>query len=139
MYSLHPHFQILYSLRNIDEVRLKRAEDRQKQKEKCSNVQIFTGATFPHVGARVHYYIRENTVNDATNTDNTNIDCDDEAFENMPDNGKEPVSNNSEPYIPLPLLFDDYQWPKPLDEILTFAETKPACLWVNHCICMPLI
>ena len=139
MYSLHPHFQILYSLRNIDEVRLKRAEDRQKQKEKCSNVQIFTGATFPHVGTRVHYYIRENTVNDTTNTDNTNIDCDDEAFENMPDNGKEPVSNNPEPYNPLPLLFDYYQWPKPLDEILTFAETKPACLWLNHCICMPLI
>ena len=69
---------------NIDEVRLKRAEDRQKQKEKCSNVQIFTGDTFPHVGTRVHYYIRENTVNDATNTHNTNIDCDDEAFENMP-------------------------------------------------------
>ena len=109
---------------NIDDVRLKRAEDRQKQREKCSNVQIFTGDTFPHVGTRDHYYIREKTVNDATNTDNNNIDCDDEAFENMPDNGKEPVSNNPEPYKPLPLLFDDYKWPKPLDEILTFAETK---------------
>ena len=109
---------------NIDDVRLKRAEDRQKQREKCSNVQIFTGDTFPHVGTRDHYYIREKTVNDATNTDNTNIDCDDEAFENMPDNGKEPVSDNPEPYKPLPLLFDDYKWPKPLDEILTFAETK---------------
>ena len=57
----------------------------EKQREKCSNVQIFTGDTFPHVGTRVHYYIREKTVNDATNTDNTNIDCDDEAFENIPD------------------------------------------------------
>ena len=81
MYSLHPHFQILYSLRNIDEVRLKRAEDRQKQKEKCSNVQIFTGVALPHADARVHYYIKENTGNDETNTENTNIDCDDEAFE----------------------------------------------------------
>ena len=45
---------------------------------------MFTGDTFPHVGTRDHYYIREKTVNDATNTDNTNIDCDDEAFENMP-------------------------------------------------------
>ena len=52
------------------------------------------------------------------------MDYDDEAFENMPDNGKEPVSNNPEPYTPLPFLFDDYQWPKTLDEILTFAETK---------------
>ena len=85
---------------------------------------MFSGITFPHVDARVHYYIRENTVNDATNTDNTNIDCDDEAFENMPDDGEEPVSDITEPYNPLPLLFDDYKWPKPLDEILTFAETK---------------
>ena len=72
---------------NIDDVRLKRAEDRQKQREKCSNVQIFTGDTFPHVGTRDHYYIREKTVNDATNTDNTNIDYD-EAFENMHDYGQ---------------------------------------------------
>ena len=35
----------------------------------------------PHAGARVHYYIKENTGNDETNTENTNIDCDDEAFE----------------------------------------------------------
>ncbi|MDD6842643.1 MAG: hypothetical protein PUD67_02835, partial [Prevotellaceae bacterium] len=39
--------------------------------EKCSNVQIFTGATFPHPGTRVHYYIRENPANDAINTENT--------------------------------------------------------------------
>ncbi|MDD6976995.1 MAG: DUF3987 domain-containing protein [Prevotellaceae bacterium] len=52
------------------------------------------------------------------------MNYDDEAFENMPDNGEEPVSDISEPYKPLPLLFDDYQWPKPLDEILTYAETK---------------
>ena len=70
---------------NIDEVRLKRAEERRKQREKLANLQTCTGDTFPRGGACVHYYIRENTVNDATNTDNTNIDCDDEAFENIPD------------------------------------------------------
>ena len=41
---------------NIDEVRLKRAEERRKQREKCSNVQMFTGITFPHVGARTLLY-----------------------------------------------------------------------------------
>ena len=70
---------------NIYEVRLKRAEERRKQREKLANLQTCTGGTFPRGGACVHYYIRENTVNDATNTDNTNIDCDDEAFENIPD------------------------------------------------------
>ena len=35
----------------------------------------------PHADARVHYYIKENTGNDETNTENTNIDCDDKAFE----------------------------------------------------------
>ena len=53
----------------------------EKQREKCSNVQIFTGVSLPHADARVHYYIKENTGNDETNTENTNIDCDDEAFE----------------------------------------------------------
>ena len=53
----------------------------QKQREKCSNVQIFTGVSLPHAGTRVHYYIKENTGNDETNTENTNIDCNDEAFE----------------------------------------------------------
>ena len=43
----------------------------EKQREKCSNVQIFTGDTFPHPGTRVHYYIRENPANDAINTENT--------------------------------------------------------------------
>ncbi|MCI6460904.1 MAG: YfjI family protein [Prevotella sp.] len=109
---------------NIDEVRLKRAEERRKQREKNSKIQYFTGDTFPQVGARVHYNNRENAPYGATNTRNANIDYDDEAFENMPDDGEEPVSNNSEPYKPLPFLFDDYQWPKPLDEILTYAETK---------------
>ena len=37
---------------NIDEVRLKRAEERIKQREKCSNVQMCSGITFPHVSAR---------------------------------------------------------------------------------------
>ena len=109
---------------NIDEVRLKRAEERRKQREKLANLQTCTGGTFPRGGACVHYYNRENTINNATNTRNANMNYDDEAFENMPDNGEEPVSDISEPYKPLPLLFDDYQWPKPLDEILTFAETK---------------
>ena len=40
---------------NIYEVRLKRAEERIKQIEKCSNVQMFSGITFPHVGARTYY------------------------------------------------------------------------------------
>ena len=44
---------------NIDEVRLKRAEERRKQREKLANLQTCTGATFPHV-RRVHYYNREN-------------------------------------------------------------------------------
>ena len=109
---------------NIDEVRLKRAEERRKQREKLANLQTCTGGTFPRGGACVHYYNRENTINNATNTRNANMNYDDEAFENMPDNGEEPVSDISEPYKPLPLLFDDYKWPKPLDEILTFAETK---------------
>ena len=43
----------------------------EKQREKCSNVQIFTGATFPHPGTRVHYYIRENPASDTINTENT--------------------------------------------------------------------
>ena len=34
----------------------KRAEERRKQREKCSNVQMFTGITFPHVGARTLLY-----------------------------------------------------------------------------------
>ena len=34
---------------NIDEVRLKRAEERRKQREKLANLQ---GATFPQGGAR---------------------------------------------------------------------------------------
>ena len=37
---------------NIDEVRLIRAKERRKQREKCSNVQMFSGITFSHVGAR---------------------------------------------------------------------------------------
>ena len=39
---------------NIDEVRLKRAEERRKQREKCANVQMCSGAIFPHTGAHVH-------------------------------------------------------------------------------------
>ena len=109
---------------NIDEVRLIRAEERRKEREKNAKMQKCTGATFPRGGACVHYYNRENTVNNATNTRNANMDYDDEAFENMPDDGEEPVSDRAEPYNPLPLLFDDYKWPKPLDEILTYAETK---------------
>ena len=50
-------------------------------------MQKCTGITFLHVG-RVHYYIRDNTPNGDTNTDNTNIDYDDEAFKNMHDNGR---------------------------------------------------
>ena len=109
---------------NIDEVRLKRAEERRKEREKNAKMQYCSGITFPQAGERVHYYNRENAPNGATNTRNANIDYDDEAFENMPDDGEEPVSDISEPYKPLPLLFDDYKWPKPLDEILTYAETK---------------
>ena len=44
---------------NIDEVRLKRAEERRKQREKCSNVQMFSGTTSSHVGARTLLYNRE--------------------------------------------------------------------------------
>ena len=71
-------------------------------------MQTCTGITFPQ-GVRVHYYNRENAHNGATNTRNANIDYDDEAFENMPDDGEEPVSDITEPYKPLPLLFDDYR------------------------------
>ena len=49
--------------------------------------KMFSGPLF-HMQARVHYYIRDNTPNGDTNTDNTNIDYDDEAFENIPDDGK---------------------------------------------------
>ena len=42
-------------------------------------MQNCSGITFLHVG-RVHYYIRDNTPNGDTNTDNTNIDYDDEAI-----------------------------------------------------------
>ena len=59
---------------NIDEVRLIRAEERRKQREKCSNVQIFSGITFPHVGTRVHYYMGGNAPNGANNTRNANMD-----------------------------------------------------------------
>ena len=79
---------------------------------KCSNVQR---DNFPQAGARVHYYIRDNTLNGATIIGNTNIDYYDEAFENMPDDGEQPVSNKSELNKPLPLLFDYYQWTKSLD------------------------
>ena len=41
---------------NIDEVRQKRAEERRKQREKCSNVQMCSGITSPHVGARTLLY-----------------------------------------------------------------------------------
>ena len=40
---------------NIDEVKLIRAEERRKQREKCSNVQMFSGIIFSHVGARTLY------------------------------------------------------------------------------------
>ncbi|MDD6817236.1 MAG: hypothetical protein PUD88_01485, partial [Prevotellaceae bacterium] len=73
---------------NIDEVRLIRAEERIKQREKNSKIQYFTGITFPHTGASVHYYNRENAPNGANNTRNANMDYDDEAFENMPDDGE---------------------------------------------------
>ena len=79
---------------------------------KCSNVQR---DTFPQAGARVPYYIQDNTLNVATIIGNTTIDYYDEAFENMPDDGEQPVSNKSEPHKPLPLLFDYYQWTKSLD------------------------
>ncbi|MCI7044711.1 MAG: hypothetical protein MR968_00305, partial [Prevotella sp.] len=46
---------------NIDEVRLKIAEERRKQREKLANLQTCTGGTFPRGGACVHYYNRENT------------------------------------------------------------------------------
>ena len=41
---------------NIDEVRLKRAEERIKQREKCANVQMCSGITSSHVGARTLLY-----------------------------------------------------------------------------------
>ena len=90
---------------NIDEVRLKRAEERRKEREKLSNFQTFSGPSFPHADACVHYYSGEDAPYGATNTRNANIDYDDEAFENMPDDGEEPVSDNPEPYKPLPFLF----------------------------------
>ena len=65
---------------NIDEVRLKRAEERRKQREKLANLQTCTGGTFPRGGACVHYYNRENTINNATNTRNANMNYDDEAL-----------------------------------------------------------
>ena len=77
---------------NID-VRLKRAEERQKQRgdnaiaPKCSNVQNVQWTIFPHAGARTLLY-KGNTLYGAANTDNTNIDYDDEAFENILDDGK---------------------------------------------------
>ena len=54
------------------------------------NVQMFKmfSGPFFRMQARVHYYIRDNTPNGDTNTDDTNIDYDDEAFENIPDDGK---------------------------------------------------
>ena len=57
---------------NIDEVRLKRAEERRKQREKLANLQTCTGITFPQ-GVRVHYYNRENAPNGTNNTRNANI------------------------------------------------------------------
>ncbi len=116
---------------NIDEVRLKKAEDRQQQREKeqkqrggkCANVQMCTSDTFPHVGARVHY-IRGASPSTSQPPGNTNINYDDEAFAKMPDDGEEPVSDRSEPFSPLPFLYDEYHWPKPIDEILAFAETR---------------
>ena len=44
---------------NIDEVRLKRAEERIKQREKNAKMQYCSGITFPQAGERVHYYIRK--------------------------------------------------------------------------------
>ena len=41
---------------NIDEVRLKRAEERRKQREKNAKMQNCTGITFLHVGARTLLY-----------------------------------------------------------------------------------
>ena len=55
--------------------------------KKCSNVQNVQCTTFPHAGARTLLY-KGNTLYGATNTDDTNIDYDDEAFENIPDDGK---------------------------------------------------
>ena len=65
---------------NIDEVRLKRAEERRKEREKLSNFQYFTRTTFPQVGARVHYNDRENASNGANNTRNANMDYDDDGY-----------------------------------------------------------
>ena len=45
---------------NIDEVRLKIAEERRKQREKNAKMQYCSGITFPQAGERVHYYNREN-------------------------------------------------------------------------------
>ena len=65
-----------------------RAEERRKQREKCSNVQMFTGTIFPHAGTRVHYYIRDTPPNGATNTGNININYDEGVFENILDDGE---------------------------------------------------
>lgn len=51
-----------------------------------------------------------------------NIDYDDEAFQNSSAETEDPVSESAEPFSPLPLLLDDYRWPKPIDDILTMAE-----------------
>ena len=64
-----------------------RAVERLKQREKWSNVQMFTGTIFPHAGTRVHYYIRDTPPNGATNTGNININYDEGVFENMLDDG----------------------------------------------------
>ena len=58
------------------------------EREKCSNVQMFTGTIFPHAGTRVHYYIRDTPPNGATNTGNININYDEGVFENMLDDGE---------------------------------------------------
>ena len=65
-----------------------RAEERRKQREKCSNVQMFTGTIFPHAGTRAHYYIRDTPSNGATNTGNININYDEGVFENILDDGE---------------------------------------------------
>ena len=54
---------------------------------KCSNVQNVQWTIFPHAVART-LLNKGNTLYGAANTDDTNIDYDDEAFENIPDDGK---------------------------------------------------
>ncbi len=97
---------------NIDEVRIKRLEEEQlrreeagKNEQKLANLQTCRGLKVP-TRTYVHY----------------NIDYDDEAFENTQADAEEPVSESAEPFSPLPLLLDDYRWPKPIDDILTMAE-----------------